>query len=810
MFCNFPLLALLTGAAHGVSFAQIGVHPSVVIFVHQRPNVSDMCASGATAATWHVCPPQCPDFSDTCASEQAHGSDMNECVLRTFRLGSFCCGIPQDSLAHVETIRAEVQPYLQHVVHQMVTTPRMDMLCLCGVGSYNEDIAGCAIPIEELPVFADAPETSIRSFYVSSWGWQDRKGRSSILSTSYPQLCSFKHSVFELDVFPPQLSIQTFTVFSHTSLILGNLQLVVREDCCAPLRAKQKYLRAALGMLSKAGEDMPAPVIYVLCGDTGLTCAEAFETLDGWESGGDPNEDKWTVHGSKAALPGDTILVKGIAAEVAPIRLGTSFLDEQDEASTEWKFLSQQNHDAVGIEITLWALRTEEEEREKRRVPLCPAAPRSKARAKAKATVTAMTENPYLQEPEDPADEKSEELSGAKVRLLPRVLPVVPCARKRPSCSPSVNPRVVLRKRHDQAFESDNHVHAELAQITKPSSPDGVPQPVGPSTCMDSEVMKFFLGLNDELKRSSLASQYHWCLNRPDEEKQKLARALNEMDALQNILFKKQRSISAADVWSHGMNETAEGEAFVPVSKPFVFTQLRAVIEKREEYLSLMALPMNYTMNGEHRLKFERWCKSEFEDSPLQQLLIKRDLEHESNTTVRQRRRNRWHLELQRRLGGKHFWEVVSFTGQFEVDLLQAVALSAKDDSLCRSAEANAKLKAEAKKWKDRLHWGYYLCKERSNGRHHQTKWQKALLREWDSGALQDAHNDAIQACGHGRLWFRDGSYKDIGGDFRERASDKVLRNLTGEILDDLRESKEENGVSSTFWCQAGDNLLPA
>jgi hypothetical protein len=100
-------------------------------------------------------------------------------------------------------------------------------------------------------------------------------------------------------------------------------------------------------------------------------------------------------------------------------------------------------------------------------------------------------------------------------------------------------------------------------------------------------------------------------------------------------------------------------------------TMLLDVLAKREMWLQNQGLPLNFQMRGGQGFERERFlqhCKAEFHAAPLQQWIQARDAQT-SSQKIRQGMHSRWAREMQRRLGSKALWEVVSFTGNLPGNL---------------------------------------------------------------------------------------------------------------------------------------------
>ena len=149
---------------------------------------------------------------------------------------------------------------------------------------------------------------------------------------------------------------------------------------------------------------------------------------------------------------------------------------------------------------------------------------------------------------------------------------------------------------------------------------------------------------------------------------------------------------------------------------------------------------------------------------------------------------------MQRACGTKQIWEILVFTGRFDVDTLRAtLALrSSERDRDTEEAEEDTqgadqeqrrllrKAKAEAQGLYNkgrRLALRRDAHRDRSCGASQPageagscdmtqalTSWQTDLLERYDSGVLLQELNSAIAAWGHGRLRSEAGDHLDIGG----------------------------------------------
>ena len=124
-----------------------------------------------------------------------------------------------------------------------------------------------------------------------------------------------------------------------------------------------------------------------------------------------------------------------------------------------------------------------------------------------------------------------------------------------------------------------------------------------------------------------------------------------------------QKSSSASDLWTPDAGSQGPGW----VSEKHVLNMLMQVVTKREEWLAQEGLPLNFQMRdgpGLERERFMKHVKAEYASEPHQLALQKTDAQI-SNKKVKNGKHSRWGREMQRRLGSKVLWELVSFSGKF-------------------------------------------------------------------------------------------------------------------------------------------------
>jgi hypothetical protein len=273
-------------------------------------------------------------------------------------------------------------------------------------------------------------------------------------------------------------------------------------------------------------------------------------------------------------------------------------------------------------------------------------------------------------------------------------------------------------------------------------------------------------------------SIFEFWVNRENSEE-----VFQEQDQLRRLMFPKKKHAVPEDYWIPGA--APEGETqFVEavVSNEYVLQQLKEVVMKREAWLTKHNLPMDYFMRnglGLERGRFVKDCKLEYEAEPHQVYQQERDAQNPvyKKDRVRQGMHSRWGAEMQRRLGSKTLWELVSFTGQFSVEFLTpaAQAMNAGAPQPDVNVTNSQRLRAHALQCRADLRYATSLAFQRASGRKIFGAWEWQLLQDFDSDQLRMQSNDATKAHGHGRIKHANGTHTDIGS---------AIGGLTRTILD--------------------------
>ena len=136
---------------------------------------------------------------------------------------------------------------------------------------------------------------------------------------------------------------------------------------------------------------------------------------------------------------------------------------------------------------------------------------------------------------------------------------------------------------------------------------------------------------------------------------------------------------------------------------------------------------------------------------------------------IRKGKHSRRRRHLQREFGSKQIAELIVFTGKISPEFLHKLS---EDGPVAetRSAELareKRELKMRAVKSRHMLKYGKYLAKAMSQGRRAPddlTDEDQRILREYESGELQEICNDATRRHGHGKIVLAAGEVMNIGG----------------------------------------------
>ena len=115
------------------------------------------------------------------------------------------------------------------------------------------------------------------------------------------------------------------------------------------------------------------------------------------------------------------------------------------------------------------------------------------------------------------------------------------------------------------------------------------------------------------------------------------------------------------------------------VSQEYVAHQVKAVIERREEWLWEHHLALETVMNEEQKDAFLLECKDEYHNDEDQKRRQAADREDGKN--VRDGKKQRWSREQQRRAGSTQMWTLLSFSGKWGPSFLATLPKTSQPEA---------------------------------------------------------------------------------------------------------------------------------
>ena len=112
-------------------------------------------------------------------------------------------------------------------------------------------------------------------------------------------------------------------------------------------------------------------------------------------------------------------------------------------------------------------------------------------------------------------------------------------------------------------------------------------------------------------------------------------------------------------------------------------------------------------------------------------------------------------------------WTLLSFTGRFDVAVLEASIAKAAENPTSMPGERTPQQKQltrDAQIARTRLRFGAMLARIEGKTRKPLTPMQLEVLNQYKSGLLLEEANRRTLLSGHGRLERADGTFEDIGG----------------------------------------------
>ena len=283
------------------------------------------------------------------------------------------------------------------------------------------------------------------------------------------------------------------------------------------------------------------------------------------------------------------------------------------------------------------------------------------------------------------------------------------------------------------------------------------------------------------------------------------------------LLFKKRKSAQPAEGDSAGAPQPGSDYDTAFASQAETARAIQSVLRVRHEFLrSKNIADLRHVLTEAERGELVKRAREEYEQSEHQLALQDRDAEkgkgkgktppkgsrgapHPTSKGskaqgtgkgslakfLKDQRRKRWCRHLQRVCGTKQIWEVLAFSGRFDVDMLRRALHVEPSDEAAEppardevSHEQRRRLHHDKAEAIARYNEGERLARHRQElqrrgasqpASHDQevhtfTRRQLDVLQKWESGELLSNRNKAILAVGHGRLRSARGDYLDIGG----------------------------------------------
>ena len=223
--------------------------------------------------------------------------------------------------------------------------------------------------------------------------------------------------------------------------------------------------------------------------------------------------------------------------------------------------------------------------------------------------------------------------------------------------------------------------------------------------------------------------------------------------------------------------------------------RIKATMERRETFLAAHGHSMTMRMNESIRQAFLEEVKEEYHSSADQKELQKQDKlkidrwNKGSSQILKNKKRSRWLLELQRRCGSKQLWELISFTGVFDSQMFEEMfqfdAQTAEKDEIEKENPEKAALKrTDLLQARQMYRYARYLQRKHDNHRT-LTGIEKSILANKDK--IMAETNSMTQKWCHGKVHYKDGrSTEIIGGN--QGSTRYLLDNYVPRTWDDIED----------------------
>ena len=645
------------------------------------------------------------------------------------------------------------------VCAKIVQDADADLLFACEVGGFRKGLSRAAIDAKDILTkpFGDSVGFCEVDNYLSLWGFG---GAPQPADVSLREDTYIYHVQTGRNI---DAVISRFDVHipGHDTVhvVVGNMHIVCGSSPPSihtrqrAVRLLRLHLDGIAALLSTGEPD--TRVVRLIVGDDNLTAEEACEAFQRHTD----DEALWEVFASVAERKGDHVAVCGAVARFKPIAVGASYRD---------RGLRNDAHDAVAVVLTLSSA-------------------------------------------SQPGGPKRRKIGGGDLS--------------------------------DANAGSDTEVEGESANWGRSPSPSPVLPPLSPTSPADAAACD---EAEDEVRRR--ARDLHKELREYWDKRYDAAYDPKLLHHLSLLLFKKRTSTQPADKDPAGAPQPGSDSDTAFASQAETARAIVCVLKVRHAFLQSKNIDdTRHVLTEAERGELVRRARAEYEQSEQQLKLQERDREKGKakgksspqdplgapqparkgrggkgprgasepkgkgsrgasqpagpggqpqgaglgslTNFIRQQKRKRWCRHLQRVCGTKQIWEVLAFSGRFDVDMLtQALHAELTDDPLqiCRDRPGHEEVSKEERR---RLHHakaeaiaryneGERLARHRDRVFHGGapqpadqgqeaatlTRKQMDVLRKWDTGELRVNRNNAIVAVGHGRLLTAAGDYMDIGG----------------------------------------------
>ena len=678
------------------------------------------------------------------------------------RLGSFAFGLGQTNLEPWDARR------FQRVVHRLTTEGDLHILCGSQFGSFQEGPSKAYIDlgkeIRGLLPYATDIRVMDNSFVLFNMHGDD----ASPVSTEKLDVDVRAGPVIQLlasNALPAQIGLLELGISDgskQNSVFIGSLQVNMNGDRPPPSIALRKsVLKDAMQHLDGFTTNSASqPVAKVLYGDFGLTKEFALECMQ--EDTVQPTQfSSWSVSSATGEQTGDLLFLKGVRATGFDLPVGSNFRDHGMLTSP---------HDAFGVEFELVLHPSLLQMALERSRPL--------------------TQPALLERPIGPRANDDSWWFGSETIEVAALPPL-------PSQAADEDVPLILSTCTTSAADAVDSDDDRSARWTRSSTPS--PQPLSPPSSPRSNEgpqrkRPRNVGSDDPDARcraccmricESMRTWYEAEVERTPVGTSPTA----ALKHIQRVLYRHLESPVMKEQGSLGDIHYRPSVSMVQ-SRRYSYDMVQETLRRREEWLRKWNYPMDLVMNDSQIDAFNDELKSEFHDRPDQQ-------ERAWSSWYTRRKGNwhsRWSRQQQIRCGSKVIWELVSYTGRWDPQWLDARIRSCDDQETEKSEEKIARqkaLKIAASEAKSAFRWGrkcshYWHNVLRENW--YEWWWlspsTQDLIVRYDDDSLRRELNAAVRRLNSGRLYEIDGSFHDIGGN-PEGLTRRIMRSI---IVPDYRD----------------------